>query len=757
MPLQSGPSALRDTKVPAQYHADSNGHKDSDLYEDATRMVEQPREGWAVPGLTWFDVFSLIVNKMIGTGIFTTPASIFLLTGQKSLTLGLWGIGLFYSMVSMALYLDYATVFPFTGGELLYMEEMSAYSGIGKMNNEITDAKEKAPHGIAVLLSKLGQVLSPVRRTMRKLSGDGLLGLIVYAVLFVGVFNSATNSMQFGKVILVAIQADQFSQDARHEINRDLARFIAVAALSIICLVQFFSPRAGRRLNNLAAVVKILFMLLLIVFGGLAVSKAHKSSTDWTEKNCVFNNGTYSVFPSSPSCCFGRDAESVLRDTTCFSSSVIDNIIQPEADTKFAKRGTGSDAWAKALLLVLFSFEGWENATFVAGEIPQRKENKNVLRQGFMTAVILVGILYLCAVAVFLDAFPYGENLQTAVTINYASYYSSFSLVNHGLENPAKPDAASIRAWAIIIAISCLGSLNSIIYTFSRVKQAIGQANILPWSNVWKKSHTLSKGKREDDIKYKSPHGGLIAHWIMSVVFIAAGSGIDAMTESILLPGYFQTYAHAFILLIMAAVFPRLGGRAEALQRDKPDHLFRLWQPQGVGLAIAVLVVLAYIGLNVAILVVVPQVSLTSDGKGQGLPGRYYATVVYSLVGLAIAYYVFVTSDATTEYVERRPGGGEPRVVEEVDGLWGSTGFSLLSLAGVRCRIRKDLVYDSEMERVRHFGRRWRAFYILRKDFRDQAPGEEASYNVLYWLFGGEWYFRRNDTPWKRFRNWLPG
>lgn len=746
-----------------QSHVDRSEHGDLDLYEDATRMAEQPREGWAVPGLTWFDVFSLIVNKMIGTGIFTTPASIFLLTGQKSLTLGLWGIGLFYSMVSMALYLDYATVFPFTGGELLYMEEMTAYSGMGKLNDQTTDAKEEAPHGVAILLSKTGQLLSPVRRTMRKLSGDGLLGFVVYAVIFVGVLNSSTNSMQFGKVILVAIQADQFSKDARHELNRDLVRFIAVAALSIICLVQFFSPRAGRRLNNLAAVVKILFMLLLIIFGGLAASKARKNPTDWTKKNCVFGNGTYSVFPDDTTCCIDSDIDSVLRDTTCFLGDVVDNIIRPDTDNKFAKKGTGSDAWAKAMLLVLFSFEGWENATFVAGEIPQRKENKNVLRQGFTTAVILVGILYLCAVAVFLEAFPYGENLQTAVTLNYASYYSSFSLVNDGLENSAKPDAASIRAWAIVIAISCLGSLNSIIYTFSRVKQAIGQANILPWSNIWKSSHTLSKGKREDDIKYKSPQGGLIAHWLMSVVFISAGSSIDAMTESILLPGYFQIYAHAFILLIMAVVFPRLGGRAEALQRDKPDHLFRLWQPRGAGLVVAAVVLLAYIALNVAILVVVPQVSLTSDGKGQGLPGRYYAAVVFSLVGLALAYYAFVISDATTEHVERRPGGsggnGEPAaaVVEKVEGLWGSKGFSLLSLAHVRCRIRKDLVYDADMERVRHFGRRWRAFYILRRDLRDQTPGEEASFNILYWLFGGEWYFRRNDTPWKRFRNWLPG
>lgn len=85
-----------------------------------------------------------------------------------------------------------------------------------------------------------------------------------------------------------------------------------------------------------------------------------------------------------------------------------------------------------------------------------------------------------------LDAFPYGESLQTAVTLNYASYvrhasiysylhcgsfarkYSSFSLLDKGLGGSAKPEEASIRTWAIIIAMSCLGTLNSTIYTFSR-------------------------------------------------------------------------------------------------------------------------------------------------------------------------------------------------------------------------------------------------------------------------------------------------
>lgn len=245
------------------------------------------------------------------------------------------------------------------------MEEMSAYSGIGKLNDEASDPKETTPY-VATFLNKIRRYLSPIRRTMRKLSGDGLLGFTVYAVLFVGIFNSSTNSMQFGSLILVAIHADKFSSnDTSYELDRNLVRFIAVAALSIICLVQFFSPMAGRRLNNVAAVVKILFMLLLIIFGGLAASKAQKNR--WTQKNCVLNNGTSGVLLDN-SCCLKSEIDSVLRNT-CFMSDVIDDNTEPGPDSMFVKRDTGSDACAKALLLVLFSFEGREKATFVSSSL----------------------------------------------------------------------------------------------------------------------------------------------------------------------------------------------------------------------------------------------------------------------------------------------------------------------------------------------------------------------------------------------------
>lgn len=106
-----------------------------------------------------------------------------------------------------------------------------------------------------------------------------------------------------------------------------------------------------------------------------------------------------------------------------------------------------------------------------------------------------------------------------------------------------------------------MGSLNAVTYTFSRgtiqlrrvayrlisaVKQIIGQAEILPWSNIWKADDLINRDP--DDLIHKSPQGGLILHWVMSVVVILGSSSIKNTLDSVSLPGYVQTYTHCFIL-----------------------------------------------------------------------------------------------------------------------------------------------------------------------------------------------------------------
>ena len=92
--------------------------------------------------LTWWDVAALIINKMIGTGIFSGPPTVLLYTGKKSTALWLWAAGFVYTLIryarvsdcllevallliwkylSMMFYLEYSRKLPYTGGELVYV------------------------------------------------------------------------------------------------------------------------------------------------------------------------------------------------------------------------------------------------------------------------------------------------------------------------------------------------------------------------------------------------------------------------------------------------------------------------------------------------------------------------------------------------------------------------------------------------------------------------------------------------------------
>jgi amino acid transporter len=142
-----------------------------------------------------------------------------------------------------------------------------------------------------------------------RILGDGLLAYTCYAFLFVGLFNSGTNCLQIGRETLIAIHPDE-------EPNGSLVRFIGVFALMMICLIQLFSSRAGRVMNRFFALMKITFLIVLFVFGCAYIGK-HGGQTHFMEKT-----------PNLPT----------------FN-------------------------YAQALVVVLYSYDGWENATFVSGSL----------------------------------------------------------------------------------------------------------------------------------------------------------------------------------------------------------------------------------------------------------------------------------------------------------------------------------------------------------------------------------------------------
>lgn len=167
-----------------------------------------------------------------------------------------------------------------------------------------------------------------------------LLAHTIYSFYFITMYSTARNCMQFGVQVLTA---GNVPYPPNFEPSNRLLRFIGVVVLTAICLVHYFSGRVGRAMNQVFAFIKII--LLLIVLGaGIRYARFNFVSEDWFR-------------PANPNA----------------SSS------------------------ATAFLYVVFSFAGWENATFVSGEIPDNA----VLRKGCLWAVWVVGLLYVLVNLIF--------------------------------------------------------------------------------------------------------------------------------------------------------------------------------------------------------------------------------------------------------------------------------------------------------------------------------------------------------------------
>jgi amino acid transporter len=111
-----------------------------------------------------------------------------------------------------------------------------------------------------------------------------------------------------------------------------------------------------------------------------------------------------------------------------------------------------------ALILVMFTYGGWNEMAYVAGEI--KNPQRNIFR-GLVAGTVAVIGLYLLIHLAFFSALGFGAVAKSqAVAVDTME--------------TAFPEIAS-RAIAIIICISALGSINGLILTGSRITYALGQ------------------------------------------------------------------------------------------------------------------------------------------------------------------------------------------------------------------------------------------------------------------------------------------
>ncbi|UQC90162.1 high-affinity methionine permease [Colletotrichum lupini] len=117
----SEPSIIHDGDLAYTRVKGGNGSKPS--YQEA---VGAPVEADSPLGyhVNWVAIIFLNINMMVGTGVFSTPASILNRTGSIGLALMYWVIGFLMASAGFSVYLELASYFPNrSGSEVVYLEQ----------------------------------------------------------------------------------------------------------------------------------------------------------------------------------------------------------------------------------------------------------------------------------------------------------------------------------------------------------------------------------------------------------------------------------------------------------------------------------------------------------------------------------------------------------------------------------------------------------------------------------------------------------
>jgi amino acid transporter len=118
--LDSEASVIHDGKLAYIHQTAGNG---ASGYQEA---VGAPVESQSPLGyhVNWITIIFLNVNHMVGTGIFSTPATILRLTGSVGMALIYWVIGFILAVAGLGVHLEFTSYFPNrSGSEVVWLEQ----------------------------------------------------------------------------------------------------------------------------------------------------------------------------------------------------------------------------------------------------------------------------------------------------------------------------------------------------------------------------------------------------------------------------------------------------------------------------------------------------------------------------------------------------------------------------------------------------------------------------------------------------------
>jgi amino acid transporter len=352
-------------------------------------------------------VASLILNRTIGTGIFAQPVNVLALTGSSGVALTLWFAGGIIIFCILLCWLELGMTIPF-------------FKYVDEEGNESTVSTPRSGGD----KNFLEYIYNKPR----------LLASCIFGVIFIVFGHLAANALQAGIFIMMAVNPacregdDCFSKGG-----------VVGWAIGLVTLCAFINISARQfaiTMNNIFAVAKVLFVIILGFMGIIWGSQNGNQCTNISWKNQ--NTG-----PGPTGGSFG------------------DIIL--------------------ALVFAAYPYTGFEQPFYVLAEV---RSPKKTFPTATITAMLIAMVIFPLANVGYLCVTPYtgNENLPGNMVIAMFERIAGVSEDSLGGKN-----LESVRAVSALLFISIFGNIMAQTFTASRVKQEIAKEGVIPYWKVFSK------------------------------------------------------------------------------------------------------------------------------------------------------------------------------------------------------------------------------------------------------------------------------
>jgi len=378
-----------------------------------------------------WDTICIIVGIIIGVGIFKTPSAVFTLAGGPIQALAVWVGGGLLAIVGAFCFAELASTYPRSGGEYIYLTR-----GLGPW---------------AGFLFAWGQLL--IIRT-----GASMV-VMAYAFADYAVRLARLDSATPGLPIVYTI--------------------LALVPIVVLTIINIVGVRSGKWTQNTLTVVKV-FGLGGVLVAGFAWARSRTpaeeyvvhegtilaGSADYLHLTARSNDRGWQPFSLSGAAKITIDDKETneagkklqLRDVLGLHAKVLALANKPmEVVRVRATRHSAFGALSLALIFVLWTYAGWHEGGYIAAEVLNRRRN--------LPWALLLGTAAVIAVYLLI-------NIAYLVGLGYEDAADSNEVAADVLA--LAPGSFGEPAICVLILISCLGAINGMVYTSSRIFSEFG-------------------------------------------------------------------------------------------------------------------------------------------------------------------------------------------------------------------------------------------------------------------------------------------